>query len=196
MRFQGTNYEANKLEQYSTYTLNAVRCLWYICKLASPLWLVILYRKGVFSLDHYKDQDLSWVLRPFIFVTSVAGAACLVRSLGRYCNSSYLTFVRSMVDFERRGTRESAEKLVGTFDYDFRCLPVEFTATVPLKRPIQSPLQEKGINPVMSVLYKILAYALLKTIGRRLLYPGSLTVLNAAMASTLVEGRAKLMEQV
>ncbi|OQV11421.1 Protein ABHD16A [Hypsibius exemplaris] len=188
----GFNYIPNRVETLSGYTLLAVRCLWFLCKLSSPLWLIALYnrRSSFSSIDAFSIKDFDWIIRPFAFVVTVAGAAYVARGLGRCFNPEYAQFIRSVSHYRRHKTSENAEHLTRLYDCDFSCVPVEYAATAPLKRPAVSVSAEQKLGMV----WKLATLLLLRTVGRRLLYPGSLQFIKTVMGPALVDGRAQLLE--
>ncbi|XP_055335173.1 phosphatidylserine lipase ABHD16A-like [Paramacrobiotus metropolitanus] len=204
--FQGENYAPNRLERCSTYMLYAVKCFWFAVKLCSPLWIFAIYRRGA-SAERNDDAEhpdgalgkfLLPVLRPFMFVMSVAGLAYAFRWTGRRFNHTYRQFMTDFDAFHKRRTPENYENLMKKYDFDCASqyhIPCVYSTKAALRRPIVADaLIGKDMNVLVRSVYKVLALLLLKTIGRRLLYPGSLKLFNLAIKQALTDGRAKIME--
>ncbi|GAU96726.1 hypothetical protein RvY_08127 [Ramazzottius varieornatus] len=189
--FRG-HYIPTRVERYSSYVLLATRCVWILFKIYSPIWLLGAFYRHGFALDEVYAKDMGW-LRPFGFVVAVAGAAVLVQGVGRRSNPQYTTFLRTFLEHRKNPTKESRLQLLKMYDFEFASLPVEYLASAPLKKPILSPMANRSMGR-LGIVWKIIGYVLLKTIGRRMLYPGSLQIMKAMLMPALRDGRAKFIE--
>uniref|UniRef100_A0A8U8AYX9 Phosphatidylserine Lipase ABHD16 N-terminal domain-containing protein n=1 Tax=Geospiza parvula TaxID=87175 RepID=A0A8U8AYX9_GEOPR len=177
--------------------------LWSISYYASPLAVLYLYRKGLLTMS--RVVPLSHCAATLGLL--LAGVACL-RGLGRWSNPQYLEFMAALEESHRSGSPESKRKL-GLYTFDFRSWPVDFrwdsagpawggSRAVPL---LQAPPRPRGgSRGLLGALRKLpcaLARLLLAhTLGRRMLFPGSVRLLQRALLPALLQGQARLIEQL
>ncbi|CAI5768031.1 Alpha/beta hydrolase domain-containing protein 16A [Podarcis lilfordi] len=135
----------------------------------------------------------------------LAGIACL-RGIGRWTNPQYIQFITILEDAHRYGTPEHKKKLA-SYNFDFRSWPVDFrwdeatsrsdSRNVPLLR--SEPKHRSAVNGFLHALKKlpcqIASFIVAHTFGRRMLYPGSVYLLQKALMPMLLQGQARLVEE-
>ncbi|KAH0630451.1 hypothetical protein JD844_013485 [Phrynosoma platyrhinos] len=113
----------------------------------------------------------------------LAGIACL-RGIGRWTNPQYIQFITILEDAHRYGTPE--HKLWSD------------SRNVPLLR--SEPKHRSAVNGFLHAIKKlpcqIASYIVAHTFGRRMLYPGSVYLLQKALMPMLLQGQARLVEEV
>ena len=139
-----------------------------------------------------KNQGL---IRIVAFVAATAAAAKFVRGVGRYLNPQYESFLRALTEHQKHPSNQSRSHLIKMYDFDFVSVPVEYATSAPLKKPILSTMANRSMGR-LSIVWKVVGYVLLKTIGRRMLYPGSLQIMKTMLMPALNDGRAKFIESV
>uniref|UniRef100_A0A8C3NLP2 Uncharacterized protein n=1 Tax=Geospiza parvula TaxID=87175 RepID=A0A8C3NLP2_GEOPR len=196
-------YQPRGLEKHTDSVLALASVLWSISYYASPLAVLYLYRKGLLTMS--RVVPLSHCAATLGLL--LAGVACL-RGLGRWSNPQYLEFMAALEESHRSGSPESKRKL-GLYTFDFRSWPVDFrwdsagpawggSRAVPL---LQAPPRPRGgSRGLLGALRKLpcaLARLLLAhTLGRRMLFPGSVRLLQRALLPALLQGQARLIEQL
>ncbi|XP_072777179.1 phosphatidylserine lipase ABHD16A [Taeniopygia guttata] len=195
-------YQPRGLEKHTDSVLALASVLWSISCYASPLALLYLYRKGLLTMS--RVVPLSHCAATLGLL--LAGVACL-RGLGRWSNPQYVEFIAALEESHRSDSAESRRKL-GLYTFDFRSWPVDFrwdsagpawggSRAVPLLPTPKRP--RGGSRGVLGTLRKVpcaLARLLLAhTIGRRMLFPGSVRLLQRALLPALLQGQARLVEQ-
>ncbi|KAL7986356.1 hypothetical protein Chor_011522 [Crotalus horridus] len=135
----------------------------------------------------------------------LAGIACL-RGIGRWTNPQYIHFITILEDAHRYGTPEHKKKLA-SYNFDFRSWPVDFrwdeftsrsdSRNVSLLRP--EPKHRSAVNGFLHAIKKlpcqIASFIVAHTFGRRMLYPGSVYLLQKALMPMLLQGQARLVEE-
>uniref|UniRef100_A0A8C8RS72 Phosphatidylserine lipase ABHD16A n=1 Tax=Pelusios castaneus TaxID=367368 RepID=A0A8C8RS72_9SAUR len=135
----------------------------------------------------------------------LAGVACL-RGIGRWTNPQYVQFITVLEDSHRIGTPEIKKKLA-SYNFDFRSWPVDFrwdeassrseSRGISLLRP--EPKHRSAANGFLRSVKKlpcqIVSYVVAHTFGRRVLYPGSVYLLQKAVMPMLLQGQARLVEE-
>uniref|UniRef100_H2MCZ6 Abhydrolase domain containing 16A, phospholipase n=1 Tax=Oryzias latipes TaxID=8090 RepID=H2MCZ6_ORYLA len=191
---QGFNYQPKGLEKHTDSILGWVSVastVWSLSYYSSPLLLCYLYRKG--GLDGFVLVcfTLGWKLERW----------------GRWKNPEYLQFISILEENKRNHSPENKRKL-RCFTFDFPHWPQDFSW-----REVSSPkLTKAGVSLLKpepklrgtadSILYSvrtlpchIIGYLVAHTFGRRMLYPGSVGLLQKAMKPMLMQGQAKLIEE-
>ncbi|KAL8213071.1 UNVERIFIED_CONTAM: Protein abhd16a [Gekko kuhli] len=194
-------YQPRSLEKHADSILALASVLWSISYYSSPFAAFYLYRKGyltmskVVAISHYAGTML----------LLLAGIACL-RGIGRWTNPQYIQFISVLEDAHRYGKPEDKRKL-SSYNFDFRSWPVDFrwdeatsrsdSRSVPLLRA--EPKHRSAVNSFLHTIKKlpcqIASYIVAHTIGRRMLYPGSVYLLQKALMPMLLQGQARLVEE-
>uniref|UniRef100_A0A8D3ABI8 Abhydrolase domain containing 16A, phospholipase n=1 Tax=Scophthalmus maximus TaxID=52904 RepID=A0A8D3ABI8_SCOMX len=185
----GCNYQPRSLEKHTDSILGWASALWSLSYYSSPLLLCYLYRKGrLLTFD-------CW--------------------LGRWKNSEYLQFISILEETKKSHTPANKKKL-RCYDFDFLHWPSDFSWTEfysfkfhkfnPLKlskagvsllkpEPRLRGAADSVLNSVRTLPCHIISFLIVHTFGRRMLYPGSVGLLQKAMRPMLQQGQAKLIEE-
>uniref|UniRef100_A0A8C1WDA3 Protein ABHD16A-like n=1 Tax=Cyprinus carpio TaxID=7962 RepID=A0A8C1WDA3_CYPCA len=130
-----------------------------------------------------------------------------LRGWGRWRNPEYLQFI-TILEETRRNNTPSNKKKLACFDFDFKHWPVDFSwkevsslklskGGVSLLRPESKHrgAADSVLNSVRTLPCHILSYLIVHSFGRRMLYPGSVGLLQKAMRPMLQQGQARLVEE-
>uniref|UniRef100_A0A669F7J0 Abhydrolase domain containing 16A, phospholipase n=1 Tax=Oreochromis niloticus TaxID=8128 RepID=A0A669F7J0_ORENI len=134
------------------------------------------------------------------------GVACL-RGWGRFRNTDYVQFITILEETKKNHTPANKKKL-RCYDFDFSHWPLDFSWTevsspklskagVSLLRP-EPRLRgaaDSVLHSVRTLPCHIISFVIAHTFGRRMLYPGSVGLLQKAMRPMLQQGQAKLIEE-
>lgn len=199
---RGWNYQPQGLERHTNSILGWASVLWSLSYYSSPLLLCYLYRKGyicsskLVPLSQYVGTALVCLL----------GVACL-RGLGRWRNPEYIQFI-TILEETRKNNTSSNKKKLSSFDFDFKHWPADFSW-----KEVSSPKSSKGgvsllkpepkhrgtadtvLSSVRTLPCHVLSYLIAHSFGRRMLYPGSVGLLQKAMRPMLQQGLARLVEE-
>ena len=149
---------------------------------------------------------VSLLLRVTGAVLTVLGGGYVLRGLGRITNSEYLSFMAAHTqirNLSQDDIRKKKEQLLSQYDFDFRQWPVEFrwheSQLADSKKPPtpigRVKLDASLISRVTRLPFDALAYFAIHTFGRRMMYPGSVYLLQRALDPMLMEGRTRLIER-
>ncbi|XP_077688939.1 phosphatidylserine lipase ABHD16A [Eretmochelys imbricata] len=194
-------YQPRTLEKHADSILALASVLWSISYYTSPLAMFYLYRKGYLTMS--KVVPFSHYAGTMLLL--LAGVACL-RGIGRWTNPQYIQFITILEDSHRIGTPEIKKKLA-SYNFDFRSWPVDFrwdeassrsdSRGISLLRP--EPKHRSVANGFLHAIKKlpcqIASYMVAHTFGRRMLYPGSVYLLQKAVMPMLLQGQARLVEE-
>ncbi|XP_067172980.1 phosphatidylserine lipase ABHD16A [Apteryx mantelli] len=194
-------YQPRSLEKHADSVLALASVLWSVSCYASPLAFVYLYRKGLLTLS--RVVPLSHCAATVVLL--LAGVACL-RGIGRWTNPQYVQFISVLEDSHRLGTPEVKRKLAN-YNFDFRSWPVDFRWDAAPSRwdargapLLRLPPRPRGaarslLGALRKLPCQLASFVLAHTLGRRMLYPGSVYLLQKALMPVLLQGQARLVEE-
>ncbi|XP_068998516.1 phosphatidylserine lipase ABHD16A-like [Embiotoca jacksoni] len=199
---RGWNYQPRSVEKHTDSILGWASTLWSLSYYSSPLLLCYLYRKGYICSS--KLVPVSQYVGTML--VCLLGVACL-RGWGRWKNSEYLQFISILEETKKNHTPANKKKLKG-YDFDFSHWPSDFSWT-----EVSSPKLSKAgvsllkpeprlrgaadsvLNSVRTLPCHIISFLISHSFGRRMLYPGSVGLLQKAMRPMLQQGQARLIEE-
>nr|XP_035964178.1 phosphatidylserine lipase ABHD16A isoform X2 [Halichoerus grypus] len=180
---------------------------WSISYYSSPFAAFYLYRKGYLSLS--KVVPFSHYAGTLLLL--LAGVACL-RGIGRWTNPQYRQFITILEATHRNQSAENKRQLAN-YNFDFKSWPVDFHWEEPSSRkesrggpsrqgvallrsePLHRGTADTLLNRVKKLPCQITSYLVAHTLGRRMLYPGSVYLLQKALMPVLLQGQARLVEE-
>ncbi|XP_070101396.1 phosphatidylserine lipase ABHD16A isoform X2 [Equus przewalskii] len=180
---------------------------WSISYYSSPFAFFYLYRKGYLSLS--KVVPFSHYAGTLLLL--LAGVACL-RGIGRWTHPQYRQFITILEATHRNQSAENKRQLAN-YNFDFRSWPVDFHWEEPSSRkesrggpsrrgvallrpePLHRGTADTLLNRVKKLPCQITSYLVAHTLGRRMLYPGSVYLLQKALMPVLLQGQARLVEE-
>ncbi|XP_041963971.1 phosphatidylserine lipase ABHD16A isoform X1 [Alosa sapidissima] len=200
---RGWPYQPRSLEKHADSILGWASALWSLSYYSSPLLLCYLYRKGYICSSKLVpfSQYVGTVL------VCLLGVACL-RGWGRWRNSEYVQFI-TILEETRKNHIPSNKKKLASYDFDFSHWPADFNW-----KEVSNPKLSKGgvsllkpeprhrgaadsiLNTVRTLPCHIISFLIAHSFGRRMLYPGSVGLLQKAMRPMLQQGQARLVEEL
>lgn len=188
-------YDPSVFEKWSDQFLSSLYFIWNFGVYTSPILATFMYRRGYFVTENLTSLSK--------FATSI-GVLLLVslcmRGYGRANNPSYQEFVKVLRDAKKNMTMETKKKLT-SYDFEFSAWPVEFqwvdveSLQTRQRVSITRTSRRSVFTWFITLPCQIISYLAVHTFGIRLVYPGSLWVLQAMLASSLQQGRSKLIKQ-
>uniref|UniRef100_A0A8D0AQ27 Abhydrolase domain containing 16A, phospholipase n=1 Tax=Sander lucioperca TaxID=283035 RepID=A0A8D0AQ27_SANLU len=180
-RRQGWTYQPRSLEKHTDSIIGWASALWSLSYYSSPLLICYLYRKG-------RILYLSLLLLYFFFPSSFPSSLPPSLSLflpsfsppgwGRWKNSEYLQFI-SILEETKKNHTPATKKNLRCYDFDFS---------------LSSILLPFEIDMFAAILVQS-SFLIAHSFGRRMLYPGSVGLLQKAMRPMLLQGQARLIEE-
>ncbi|XP_066579789.1 phosphatidylserine lipase ABHD16A [Amia ocellicauda] len=203
VRQQGWTYQAKALEKHTDSILGWASALWSLSYYTSPLLVFYLYRKGYICSS--KLVPVGQYVGTLLIV--LVGVACL-RGIGRWTNPEYIQFITILEETKRNNRSENKKKLA-CFNFDFRSWPVDFNWSDVSSRKeltkggvslLKSEPKHRGaadslLSSVRKLPCQLVSYLIAHSFGRRMLYPGSVCLLQKAMRPMLQQGQARLVEE-
>uniref|UniRef100_A0A674MRJ4 Abhydrolase domain containing 16A, phospholipase n=1 Tax=Takifugu rubripes TaxID=31033 RepID=A0A674MRJ4_TAKRU len=190
--WQGWNYQPRTLERHSDSILGWASALWSLSYYSSPLLLCYLYRKGYICSSKLVpvSQYLGTVL------VCLLGVACL-RGYERWKNADYLHFIAILEEAKKSLTPENKvvkPSLLVDPCGDFWKLSKAGVSLLKAEPRIRGAA-DGVLHSVRTLPCHIISFLVTYSFGRRMLYPGSVGLLQKAMRPMLQQGQAKLIEE-
>ncbi|XP_067950199.1 phosphatidylserine lipase ABHD16A-like [Watersipora subatra] len=187
----GIPYAENKIEAYSSRTINCLRASWNMCFYLSPIITILLYRRGMLT----SADGLPYMAKVVSVALGVYYLAHLTRGVGRMSNSSYKRFAAELRQVQNGSLPRST---LAKYDFTFTHWPVRYS----LKNKSSAPnIKRKAANRRLTFSEKIqelptnlLSFLAAHSFGRWMIYPGSTSLLNAMIEPALLAGRVRLVE--
>lgn len=180
-------YEPGALEKYGDQLLAALNLMWSFGYYTSPLLITFLYRRG------YLVADSVGTLAKFTTGIGLLVAVSLcMRGLGRSMNVVYVRFAECLENAKRHDRVPESKNEIRRYDFDFKQWPVDFTVTSSVQRAQVSRNKPFWIS---SLPCQIAAYLAIHTFGIRMIYPGSVKLLQSYIEPMLLQGRTKLITE-
>ena len=122
----------------------------------------------------------------------------MFEGIGRSVNTDYKTFTRVLKNAKQNAL---SRLTLNKFDFEFSEWPIDFrwyeSKILDTKKPPQllSSGRHSRRQLYLSIPCDLISYIVVHTIGKRMLYPGSVGLLQFALHNHLIEGRTRLVEQ-
>lgn len=198
-------YKSGNLENASDYVIRVSKVITSFGTYISPMVVTYLVYKRNTLGSYASSLDASVLLQFITTAFSILIASIGIRGYARFTNPEYVSFLKSIKDAHTNPS-SATKRILNHFDCDFGAFPVDFRWSesvdkrppAPYKTsfPIQTneaPLILDGF-PLKLPLELILT-VIMRTAGRRIIYPGSLSFLQTLMQPAISTGRAKLIEE-
>lgn len=184
-------YQPKTLEKWGDNVVLSAIVLWNLSLYSSPLICMFMYRRGMFMADNTV---------PLIkFVTGVGFVVFIslcMRAIGRMSNSNYKKFIATL-DVASNNQPASLEAL-REYDFHFSAWPVNFSMDmVEETKSGHRAIPQRSSNSSVEfrrLPLKILSTIAIRTFGLRIIYPGSIKLLQAVIWAPLLQGRVKLVK--
>ncbi|XP_023938649.1 phosphatidylserine lipase ABHD16A [Bicyclus anynana] len=184
-------YEQNRTEKIADKIISTIQTIANVSVYTSPFICMYIYRRGLWW------EDLDFVVYVIFSIGSVLSLSYLIRAYGRATNPKYVDFINTLNKpiVDRHAYIESIRK----YDFDIKAWPTTF-AMQPVYSSswIENKPFSKCANPDLPYYHKVtiqlLAYISIHTFALRLIYPGTLGIIQNMLWLPLFEGRSYLVD--
>jgi len=187
----GRDYELNTWEWIGETFINTVSYAITFTCYCSPLITYYIYQKGLIS----NHGQLFYCLKIIIAITAGMISSYLMRGYGRSLNPEYNKFLQVL----NEATQDSKTKEnLQLYDFDFRAWPVDFRwdeSIIKSNVTYDDLTDKQSLFDVLSWPSRILQYLLAHGLARPMMFPGSVKLLQLAMAPAINDGRMNLIEK-
>ncbi|XP_058461405.1 phosphatidylserine lipase ABHD16A [Malaya genurostris] len=187
--YDGTKeaYEPGPLEKYGDQLLTALNLMWSFGYYTSPLLITFLYRRGYFVAD-----SVGTLAKFTTGIGLLVAVSLCMRGIGRSMNLVYIRFAECLESAKRNEKSSEEKNHLRKYDFDFKDWPVDFTVTNNVQR-----VQVARNKPlwISSLPCQIVAYLAIHSFGIRMIYPGSVRLVQSYIEPMLLQGRTKLITE-
>lgn len=185
-------YEPGGLEKWGDQIISTLSMMWNIGYYTSPLIITFLYRRGYFVAESIASLAKFTTGIGLLVVISLC-----MRGLGRSQSRTYVKFVEALENCKTQN-REENKKALRMFDFDFKHWPVDFDVASVEENKSKTTVESQSSRAkpfwISSLPCEVAAYVAVHTFGIRMIYPGSVKLLQSFFAPVLIQGRSKLVE--
>lgn len=199
---QGKNYQPKPLESFCDGLIKLFTFTLQMGAYTSPIILVYLLRRGNNFPNGFSFADSLRNVIKFStgFVFALLSVYCL-RGIGRVKNSDYIRFISNLT---LQQASSSSSTIKRRYDFDFSQWSVDFKwnessladeKKPPLPMMTDSKTSDALVDRMIAVPCNFITHLIAHTVGRWMIYPGSVGILQALMAPALIDGRKLLIER-
>ncbi|KAK8723411.1 hypothetical protein OTU49_011697 [Cherax quadricarinatus] len=195
-RLQSEVYVPNALEKIGNKIIQGLNILYNIGLYTSPFLATSLYRWEQFT--YISAVKCSTGLGLLLIV------AMVFRGFGRRLNPVYMSFLKILAKAQQNSPTDKVMEPLRKYEFDFSAWPINFDWTE-TERYERKPrvyvdrglTRRKGgiINQIATMPCQIIAWIVTILIGKKMIYPGSIQLLQIAVDQYLLQGREKLIQE-
>lgn len=188
------NYEANSWESIGETIITTISYALSVSYYFSPILAYNIYTK-----NSLKDSShLTYYIKVCVALCCTLGGAYMMRWCGRLSNKEYINFIKIL----KKATKDRNERAaLQAYDFEFKSWPVDFSwkesnlSLTSNLNPYQGEEPKTIFGKLSSYPRRSLEYLLAHGLARPLAWPGSVKLLQKAMAPALLQGRMGLYEK-
>ncbi|VDK46130.1 unnamed protein product [Anisakis simplex] len=183
-------YPSNSFESMGDSMLSFMKGTLNVCIALSPILFMVAYNRSLLNAANILN------LTKFLFV--YYSVAIGTRTLGRVTNEDYCKFADLLLLADENEDMKNNSHLrmqLADYDYQIFAAPIDFKARRRDSLSMNTYIDEipSDMNMLLSPFRDALAYVLVNTFGRRMVYPGSVTLFNMLVSNFVIEARRKLI---
>ncbi|XP_047353012.1 phosphatidylserine lipase ABHD16A [Vespa velutina] len=182
------SYEPKVLERWSDWVIISFTAVWSISYYAFTSAAVFMYRNSYSVMDIIYNLSKVAASAGIILIASLAA-----RGYSRANNAIYSKFLKTLRNCNTNYNVTTKQELC-KYDFEFHLWPVEFVVTTLQGEKNRKKLRLEEIksnNGIKVALSCIIAC----TFAVKLIYPGSVSIINWALHPMLLKGRVDLIKQ-
>lgn len=197
-------YEPNSTELISDAVIRATRVILIFGTYMSPMLLTYIYFKRNSPDSFIYSFDNRIMLQIIASIMTGLVSCYVLRGLSRSKNPEYLAFIEILQESNIKLT-PSNKRILSHFDSDFSAFPFDFkwkeskdsTKPAPYETTFPKTEQAQLIldRSLLKYPLELMMAVVMKTIGRRLIYPGSLSLFQGLLGQAISAGRLRLIDE-
>eukprot|EP00794_Sanderia_malayensis_P015911 gene15911-17511_t len=189
----GTDYEGYGMELLCDMFLRSLFLASSLCMYSSPIIFTYCYRRGMVT-----SANIIYLCNAFTILATGTTIVYVLRGISRISNPVYNRFMTVLHEAKQQPDQR---ELLQAYDFEFSAWPVDF-------RWDESSLKSRDVNfsndnrrsesiiqRILRTPRRILVYMVAHGFARAVIFPGSVKLLQNAMAAPLNSGRALLIEK-
>lgn len=165
--------------------------LFSLAKYGSPLITLYFYKKGYFAAE-----SIGGLMKISTGIGIIVVLSYCIRGFGRSQSENYRRFVKVLEETKSNYNEPENKKKLRMFDFEFEAWPVDWSMktldTKENKSKSVVVVTSRGTVNWISPC-SIAAFVAIHTFGLKMIYPGSIKLIQKYLHPMLVQGRAKLI---
>lgn len=163
-----------------------------LAKYGSPLITFYFYKKGYFAAEY-----LGHFVKFSTGITVIVLLSYCIRGYGRSQSEIYRKFIKDLQEAKVNPQDPGNKKKVRNYDFEFEHWPIDWSAKSLSTKENTSrdlmPIKSERSNVNWFSPCSVAAYIAIHTFGLKMIYPGSIGLIQKYLHQMLVQGRAKLV---
>lgn len=194
-------YYANQWESISDSIIRLTRIIVQF----SPYLSVVFFSYILYRRQNGLDIDFKTTFKYLATALTIYSTSFLVRGYGRMKNQEYLSFLE-ILEKSKKNFSISNKRILNHFDFEYYAHPTDYSwhdnagdrkAPVTYKKMFPNSNSKYIVKSMPDSIFKWLSGFIgkvaMRTVGKRLVYPGTLAALQALMNPAITAGREKLI---
>jgi len=196
MHNQPMDHQPKSFERWGDTVLTSLSYATSLALYTAPLVLPVA---AGFRREWWSLEGIIFLSKFLAGVGIVAVGALYLRALGRYTNPVYTQFIQVLTTAQEDMTSLN-KRVLSKFDFEFSSWPVEFRVSdvegdESKPRLYLEQVRGTGMSRLTGFPLDVFCWIFTHTFGLKLVYPGSIKMLQALMERALMDGRMKLLEE-
>ncbi|CRK99389.1 CLUMA_CG012594, isoform A [Clunio marinus] len=184
-------YQMEGLEKFGSSLISFCGLFFSLAKYGSPMLTLYFYKKGYLAVD-----NLGHLIKISTGIGLIVVISYCIRGFGRSQSESYKRFVKVLEDAKANYNDTENKKKLRLYDFEFEQWPVDWSMNTENTKGNKSKKlvvtssrgNVKWVSPC-----SIAAFVAIHTFGLKMIYPGSIKLIQKYLHPMLVQGRAKMI---
>jgi hypothetical protein len=162
-----------------------------LVKYSSPLITIYLAKKGYFS----STENFVYLLKLSTGLGIFVVLSYCIRGYGRAQSDAYRKFIQDLQDSKVNISEASSKKKLRTYDFEFNQWPIDWSMQKLNDKDKKARALHQSSRTSVNWISpcSIAAFVAIHTFGLKMIYPGSIGLIQKYLQGMLVQGRAKLV---
>ncbi|XP_006617758.1 phosphatidylserine lipase ABHD16A [Apis dorsata] len=195
------SYEPNSLERWGDQIVICFAAIWSISLYTIPLVAIFFYQHSISITENISSLSKLAAGASAIFIAALTARGC-----SRATNPVYLKFLKTLNEANAHYNAETKQEL-DKYEFEFWARPIDFKVNDIERDATREKLtlekiaassgrikRQTGKEYIFTLPCKFLSYIVAHTFAIKMIYPGSVSVLNWIFRSTLLQGRIHLIK--
>ncbi|XP_038216532.1 phosphatidylserine lipase ABHD16A [Zerene cesonia] len=185
-------YKPKQLEKFGDKIISTAQSIFTVAGYTSPFMCTYIYRRGFFSWD-----ETVFLSKFFTGIGCLMAISFFMRAIGRAFNSQYTDFLNAITS--PKTNHKAYMTSIRKYDFEFSAWPVSFA--MPAKSSSSwfenfpfNKCSNRNLPIYQRIPLQVIAFIAVHTFALRLIYPGTLGLIQNLLWMPLIEGRTQLVE--
>lgn len=163
-----------------------------LVKYGSPLITLYFYKKGYFAAEY-----LGHFVKFGTGITVIVLLSYCIRGVGRSQSEAYKKFIKDLLDAKVNPSDPASKKKIRQYDFEFDQWPIDWSMKSQMTKGNTSrelaPIKSERSNVNWLSPCSVAAFLAIHSFGLKMIYPGSIGLIQKYLHQMLVQGRARLV---